>query len=62
MDWQEWFENAWAQREEGVYRDLFGADTGGIYPLDHDIFEPFDKGDVDPRWLTHGVFKFPPST
>lgn len=61
MDWQEWFEGAWAYREETIYRDLFGADTGGIYPLDHDIFEPFGKGDIDPRWLTHGVLKFPPN-
>jgi hypothetical protein len=61
MDWQEWFESAWEQREERVYRELFGAATGGIYPLDHDSFEPFRKGDVDPRWLTHGVLKFPPN-
>ncbi len=61
MDWQEWFENAWELREERVYPNLFGAHSGGIYTLDHEIFGPFGKGDLDPRWLTHGVFKFPPN-
>src|SRR5215510_7275147 len=61
MTSQDWFETAWTVREEQIYRDLFGPDSGGIYPLDRKAFEPFGKGEVDPRWLTHGVCKFPPN-
>jgi hypothetical protein len=61
MSWEEWFEQVWATREERVYRTFFGPDTGGIYTLDAKVFEPFQKRGVDPRWLTHGVLKFPPT-
>lgn len=61
MDTEDWFEEAWGVREEEIYPDLFGADGDGIYVLDGDVFEAFGKGGVDPRWLTHGVFKFPPN-
>ncbi len=59
---REWFENAWAVREESIYRKLFG-DTGlGIYPLDAEIFTgQFHQTSVDPRWLTHGVFESRPN-
>jgi hypothetical protein len=61
MGWKEWFEQAWAEREEQVYRTFFGHDTGGIYPLDTDVFASFQRGSVDPRWLFEGVLKFPPT-
>ena len=39
--WQEWFENAWAVREETIYRSLFGEIGSGIYPLDsRTIYRP----------------------
>ncbi|MGE5326957.1 MAG: suppressor of fused domain protein [Deltaproteobacteria bacterium] len=61
-DGDKWFENAWAVREEKVYPSLFGPCGGdSIYPLDQVIFEVFKKGGSDPRWLTHGVIKFPPT-
>jgi hypothetical protein len=61
MSWEEWFEEVWAFREEQIYRTFFGPDTGGIYTLDARVFEDFQAGSVDPRWLTHGVLKFPPT-
>lgn len=60
--WQEWFESAWAFREENLYRALFGDIGRGIYPLDSELFAgQFRQTSVDPRWLTHGVFECPPS-
>jgi hypothetical protein len=60
--WQEWFENAWAVREESIYRSLFGDIGSGIYPLDPELFKgQFRQTSVDPRWLTHGVFESRPS-
>jgi Suppressor of fused protein (SUFU) len=55
-------EDAWEQREEKVYKELF-KDTGpGIYPLDTELFQSqFNYESVDPRWLHLGVFKCPPS-
>src|SRR5215472_4575039 len=61
MGWKEWFEQSWAEREEQVYRTFFGQDTGGIYTLDAGVFDSFQKGGVDPRWLFQGVLKFPPT-
>ena len=61
MSWEAWFEQVWAAREEQVYPTFFGPDTGGIYALDARVFEDFQKGGVDPRWLTHGVLKFAPT-
>lgn len=61
MGWKDWFEQAWEVREEQIYRAFFGPDTGGIYPLDADVFAGFQKGGVDPRWLFEGVLKFPPT-
>ncbi len=60
-DKQEWFEEVWRVREEEIYPELFGAHSGGILTLDMEIFEPFQVGKVDPRWLTHGVIPYPPN-
>jgi len=60
--WQEWFENAWAVREEGLYRAHFGDLGPGIYTLDADMFATvFRQESIDPRWLTEGVFECPPN-
>ncbi|MGC5700832.1 suppressor of fused domain protein [Pseudomonas sp. NFXW11] len=57
-----WLEAAWEQREEQLYRELFGDLGPGIYPLDMSIFsEVFGQAEVDPRWLTHGVFEVAPN-
>jgi hypothetical protein len=61
-EWQEWFEAAWADREEGVYPRLFGPDPRGIFALSHTIFlEMFKQSSFDPRWLHYGVFEFQPT-
>jgi Suppressor of fused protein (SUFU) len=57
---EDWFENAWAVREENVYHALFGDIGPGIYPLDADLFtKVFHQESIDPRWVTHGVFACP---
>jgi hypothetical protein len=55
-------EEVWRIREEEIYPSLFGVPSDGIYPLSHDIFaRQFRQENIDPRWLTHGVFQFPPT-
>ena len=59
---QDWFEAAWADREERVYPHLFGPDPHGIFLLTPAIFlEVFQQPSFDPRWLHYGVFEFPPT-
>lgn len=58
---EEEFENAWYLREEVVFRQVFGQSSGEIYTLSADVFGFFNRKSVDPRWLTHGVIKFPPN-
>jgi len=60
--WQEWFENAWAWREEKIYRRLFGDLGSGIYPLDSDLFTgQFRQTSIDPRWLAYGIYESKPN-
>jgi hypothetical protein len=60
--WQAWFEDAWAVREQGLYRAHFGNLGLGIFPLDAEMFTTqFHQKSIDPRWLTEGVFECPPS-
>jgi len=54
-------ESSWEEREETIYKEIFGTLAPGIYPLSNEIFERMNATSVDPRWLTHGVFKSPPS-
>jgi len=55
-------EQAWEQREEDLYKSLFGDTGKGIYPLHFDLFKKqFGYDNVDPRWLHYGVFKCPPN-
>jgi hypothetical protein len=60
--WQEWFEAAWADREQSVYPRLFGPESRGIFVLSHTIFlDTFQQSSFDPRWLHYGVFEFKPT-
>ena len=62
MTWQEWFEQAWADREENIYPRLFGPESRGIFPLSSSVFlETFKQPSYDPRWLHYGVFEFRPT-
>jgi hypothetical protein len=54
-------EEVWRLREEIVYPSLFGKTRRGIFPLTHELFKNrFGQSDIDPRWLTYGVFEFAP--
>lgn len=55
-------DDAWAQREDEIYPALFGDMGEGIYPLSSELFEEqFNCLEIDSRWLSHGVFRCPPS-
>ena len=54
-------EEVWRIREEEVYPRLFGRASRGIFVLDRDTFEAFGVTDLDPRWLSYGVFEFAPT-
>jgi hypothetical protein len=55
-------EEAWEEREEVVYKQIFQDIGQGIYPLDFEIFaENFNQESCDPSWMTYGVFKSPPN-
>jgi hypothetical protein len=61
-EWQEWFEAAWADREERLYPSLFGTMPNNIYPLGPDAFEGMSRSDeIDPRWFTVGVIECQPN-
>ncbi|MEO0431966.1 MAG: suppressor of fused domain protein [Cyanobacteria bacterium J06656_5] len=44
--------------EEPIFGDI-GQD---IYPLSAQVFNRISAGTIDPRWLTHSVFRCPPTT
>lgn len=54
-------EKCWEEREEKLFKQIFGDTGKGIYPLSIEIFNHMNAEAVDPRWLTHGVFKCPPT-
>jgi hypothetical protein len=56
---QKWFEAVWAEREDVVYRAVFGDLGGGVHPASMAVFERFHKT-PHPGWLHHGVFACPP--
>ena len=54
-------EESWEEREEKSYKEIFGDTGTGIFPLSSEIFGRMNAKGIDPRWLTHGVFKCPPT-
>lgn len=54
-------EESWEEREEISYKEIFGDIGPGIFPLSNEIFDRMNAKGIDPRWLTHGVFKCPPN-
>src|SRR5439155_19878641 len=60
-NWQKWFADIWAHREDQVYREYFGDLGKGIYALTPNAFASVGIADPDPRFLHHGVFECPPS-
>src|SRR6185437_7630478 len=59
-EWQKWFEAVWTQREEVVYRRLFGDIGTAIHTIPAALFERMGFKEIDPRWLVHGVFECKP--
>ncbi|MFK7741666.1 MAG: suppressor of fused domain protein [Planctomycetota bacterium] len=57
--YQEWFEKLWTDREDRVYRSLFGDLGKGVYTAGEQTYERF-KQSPHPGWLNHGVFACPP--
>jgi hypothetical protein len=55
-----WFEQVWSDREDRVYRSLFGDLGAGIYTAGASVYERFGK-QPHPGWLNHGVFACPPN-
>jgi hypothetical protein len=54
-------EEVWRIREDEVYPKLFGPSGRGIFPLSSELFERrFGQVEIDPRWLSFGVFEFAP--
>ncbi len=60
-DWQKWFQDVWAQREEGVYRKLFGTVGPQVHTIPPELFQRLGHAKPDPRWLVHGVFEIAPT-
>lgn len=56
----QWFEQVWSDREDRVYRSLFGDLGQGIYTAGPGVYERFRK-QPHPGWLNHGVFACPPN-
>ncbi|MEO6596428.1 MAG: suppressor of fused domain protein [Planctomycetota bacterium] len=55
-----WFEAVWSDREDRVYRALFGDLGQGVYTAGSSVYDRFQK-EPHPGWLNHGVFACPPS-
>ena len=56
----QWFEAVWSDREDRVYRSLFGDLGKGVYTAGDSVYERFKK-QPHPGWLNHGVFACPPN-
>jgi len=61
-EWQKWFEQVWAYREDVVYKQLFGSVGPQIETIPPQLFHQMGyQAEPDPRWLVHGVFEVAPS-
>jgi hypothetical protein len=56
-----WFEQIWTLREETLYRQFFGDIGTTIHTIPEALFRQIGVAEIDPRWLTHGVFESKPS-
>ena len=55
----EWFEGVWGDREDRVYKSLFGDLGAGGSTAGDSVFQRFGK-EPHPGWRNHGVFACPP--
>jgi len=56
---RDWFESVWSDREDRVYRSLFGDLGPGVFTAGEKVYERYQKK-PHPGWLNHGVFACPP--
>jgi hypothetical protein len=56
---EQWFERVWTDREETIYRKLFGDIGTTIHTIPPALFAKLGQQQIDPRWPTHGVFECP---
>ena len=56
----QWFESVWSEREDRVYRGLFGDLGEGVYTAGDSVYKRYGK-QPHPGWLNHGVFACPPT-
>ncbi|MFY9344458.1 MAG: suppressor of fused domain protein [Planctomycetota bacterium] len=59
-EFAQWFEALWSEREDRVYRSVFGDLGQGVFVAGPGPFERFGK-QPHPGWLNHGVFGCPPT-
>lgn len=55
-----WFEQQWTEREEKVYRSIFGDLGGGVHIAGEGVYARFGKAPHQ-GWFNHGVFACPPN-
>lgn len=60
-EWQKWFQDVWAQREDGVYKQLFGTVGPQVHTIPPELFQRLGQPKPDQRWLVHGVFEIAPT-
>ena len=58
QSFQQWFEALWTDREDRVYRSLFGDLGPGVFSASAKVYERYGK-QPHPGWLNHGVFGCP---
>lgn len=56
----QWFESVWSEREDRVYRALFGDLGEGVYSASPQVYARYRR-EPHPGWLNHGVFACPPN-
>ncbi|WP_340115206.1 suppressor of fused domain protein [Pelagibius sp. 7325] len=54
-------EEVWEQREQQIYPKWFGPESRGIFTLTPDLFRQLGQSEVDPCWLSIGIFEFAPT-
>lgn len=60
-EWEKWFQDVWALREDVIYKRLFGATSTKVFTIPRQLFERMGFPEVDERWLTHGVIVCEPT-
>jgi hypothetical protein len=58
---QQWFQSIWADREDRIYPDYFGAVGPAVFNIPIEAFKSLGSPDPDPRFLTHTVIECPPT-